>query len=126
MIANGITLITDARNLQNLAMYRNSYKTAEQIAIEAAGDKGVTYTDPRYKDYSITYKMDFQNQNTYSITERYPVYDPNRQQMVTVETVKSLSNMGTNIKMDRAEFFNEFAPQLEYSQNEERRKYERK
>ena len=126
MIANGITLITDARNLQNLAMYRNSYKTAEQIAIEAAGNKGVTYTDPRYKDYSITYKMDFQNPNVYSVTERYPVYDPNRQQMVMVETIRNLSNMGTNIKMNRVQFFSEFAPQLEYSQNEERRKYERK
>jgi hypothetical protein len=46
--------------------------------------------------------------------------------MVIIDDVQNLKNMGTNIRQDRTQFFNEFAPQLEYSQNNERRQYERK
>jgi hypothetical protein len=126
ILANGITFITDASKLQNLAMFRNSYKTPEQIRIEQAGDKGVTYTDPRYKDYSITYKTDMFNPNAYTVIKKYPVYNPTTNSMVIIDDVQNLKNMGTNIRQDRTQFFNEFAPQLEYSQNNERRQYERK
>jgi len=126
ILANGITFITDAARLQNLAMFRNSYKTPEQIRIEQAGDKGVTYTDPRYKDYSITYKKDMFDPNAYAVIKRYPVYNPATNSMVIVDDVQNLKNMGTNIGQDRNQFFNQFAPQLEYSQNNERRQYERK
>jgi hypothetical protein len=126
ILANGITFITDASKLQNLAMFRNSYKTPEQIRIEQAGDKGVTYTDPRYKDYSITYKTDMFNPGAYTVIKKYPVYNPTTNSMVIIDDVQNLKNMGTNIRQDRTQFFNEFAPQLEYSQNNERRQYERK
>jgi hypothetical protein len=126
ILANGITFITDATKLQNLAMFRNSYKTPEQIRIEQAGDKGVTYTDPRYKDYSITYKTDMFDPNAYTVIKKYPVYNPTTNSMVIIDDVQNLKNMGTNIRQDRTQFFNEFAPQLEYSQNNERRQYERK
>lgn len=126
ILANGITFITDASKLQNLAMFRNSYKSPEQIRIEQAGDKGVTYTDPRYKDYSITYKTDMFNPGAYTVIKKYPVYNPTTNSMVIIDDVQNLKNMGTNIRQDRTQFFNEFAPQLEYSQNNERRQYERK
>jgi hypothetical protein len=125
ILANGLTLITDARNLQDVAMFRNSFKTVEQIRIEEAGDKGVTYTDPRYPNYSINYKTDFQNSNTYRVTERMPVYNPDTRKMETVDIVKGIVNMGTNIASNRERFFNEVAPYNEQVENSERRKYER-
>jgi hypothetical protein len=125
MLANGITVITDARNLQDIAIYRNSYRTPEQIRIEKSGDKGVSYKDPLRPNYEINFKTDNTNPNLYSITTTFPVYDPQQRKMVLAQNVENLSNMGTNIRMHREKFFSEFARDNDMTENELRRRYER-
>jgi hypothetical protein len=124
ILTNGITVVTNAEKLQNVTMYKNSFKTAEQIRIETAGPEGVTYKDPRYPNYDVNFKIDPINPNTYTITQKFEQYDPNLKKMVQMENVKHLSNMGTNIKDFRSKFFNEFALQNDYQQNQIRRQYE--
>lgn len=123
ILANGITVITDAEKLQNVSMYRNSYRTAEEIRIERAGGNGVTYTDPRYPGYSLNFKSNPLTPGTMSVKQTFQMYDPNSQQMVSVESVKNLSNMGTNIRSFRNNFFNEDALKQEEANNKLRKQY---
>ena len=58
-----------------------------------------------------------------SITQTFQMYDPNSQQMVSVESVKNLSNMGTNIRSFRNNFFNEDALKQEEANNKLRKQY---
>jgi hypothetical protein len=124
ILANGITVITDASKLQNIALYRNSYRTAEQIRIEAAGGEGVTYDDPRYPGFSLNFRTDPLEPGTMSVTQRFMMYDPNTGKMVQDQNVENLSNMGTNIKEFRNNYFTTFVRQHLASQNDLRRQYE--
>lgn len=125
ILANGITVITSADKLQGVSIYRNSYKTAEQLRIEAAGGEGVTYNDPRFPGYSLNFKTNPLAPNTLSVTQTYMQYDPVSKQMVQQESVRNLSNMGTNIRDFRNRYFTDFARQNSAAQNNERRQYER-
>ena len=124
ILANGITIITDASKLQNISLYRNSYRTAEQIRIEAAGGEGVTYDDPRYPGFSLNFKTNPLEPGTMSVTQKFMMYDPNTGKMVQDENVKNLSNMGTNIKEFRNKYFTVFVTQHLTNQNNLRRQYE--
>jgi len=126
ILTNGIAVITDATKLQGVSIYRNSYKTAEQLRIDAAGGEGVTYNDPRFPGYSLNFKTNPLSPNTLSVTQTYMQYDPVSKQMVQQESVRNLSNMGTNIRDFRTRYFTDFAKQNSVTQNNERRQYERK
>jgi hypothetical protein len=123
MLANGISVITDASKLQGISIYRNSYKTAEQIRIESAGGDGVTYEDPRFPGYNVNFKTNRLAPSTLTVTQTFAQYDPNTKKMIQMENVENLSNMGTNIKDFRNRYFNEFAIQHQALQNNTRRQY---
>jgi hypothetical protein len=123
MLANGISVITDASKLQGISIYKNSYKTAEQIRIESAGGEGVTYEDPRFPGYNVNFKTNRLAPSTLTVIQTFPQYDPNTKKMIQMENVENLSNMGTNIKDFRNRYFNEFAIQHQALQNNTRRKY---
>lgn len=126
ILSNGLTVITDATKLQGISIYRNSYKTPEQLRIENARGEGVTYNDPRYPGYSLNFKTNPLTPNTLSVTQTYMQYDPVSKQMLQQESVTNLSNMGTNIRNFRNRYFTDFAKQNSEKQNDKRRQYERK
>ena len=58
-----------------------------------------------------------------SVKQTFLMYDPNIQQMVSVEAVQNLSNMGTNIRSFRDNFFNVNALKQEEANNKLRKQY---
>lgn len=126
MLKNGITIITDAKNLSNVTIFKNSYKTPEQIRIEKAGGDGVTYDDPRYPGYSINYKINPLEPSQITVTSTFQEYDPNSKKMVQLQDVDNMANMGNNLVSHRQRFFNEFAVSQQYRVNQLRRQYERR
>ena len=119
-LKNGITIVTSAKNLADVALYRNSYKSVEQIRIEKAGKAGVTYTDPTLPDYTINYKMDPVDKENMIVTQTYPQYMGNNQYQI-VNNVTRLANQGANIKAYRDKFFKENAVKIAERQEESRR-----
>lgn len=126
MLKNGITIITDAKNLSGVTMFKNSYKTPEQIRIEKSGDEGVTYTDPTLPGFSVNYKMNPLNPSMMKVTTTFPTYDPNSGTIVSKTSVDPLANMGANLVGHRQRFFNEWAVSQQITVNNQRRQYERK
>jgi len=123
VLANGITIITDANNLSNLTMFKNSFKSREMINIERAGGEGVTYTDPRLPGYSLNYKM--APGGNISVESVFATYDPNLKKVVFDKDIDNLSNMGVNLRAHRDAYFNNFAMQNQISVNQTRRQYGR-
>jgi len=121
-LQNGITIVTSAKNLADVALYRNSYQTTEQIRIEKAGKTGVDYTDPTLPGYKLNYRMDPGDNQNMIVTQTYPQYMGNNQYEL-VNSVTRLSNQGTNIKYYRDKFFKETAYQIAARQEELRRTY---
>ena len=126
MVKNGITIITDAKNLAGVTMFKNSYKTPEQIRIDKAGGDGVTYTDPRYPGYSINYKTNPLEPSQVTVTSMFQEYDPNSKKTVQMSDVDNMANMGNNLVSHRERFFNEWAVSQQYRVNQLRRQYERR
>lgn len=124
VLKNGITIITDANNLLNLTMFKNSFKSRELINIERAGSEGVTYTDPRLPGYSVNYKMG--TGNNIVVEQAFASYDPNKGKVVFDKDIDNLSNMGVNLRAHREAYFNNFAMQNQISVNQTRRQYGRK
>jgi len=125
MIKNGITIITDAKNLSNVTLFKNSYKTPEQIRIERSGGEGVTYTDPTVPGFSVNYKINTLNPSALKVTTTFPTYDPNTKSIVYKQQVDPLTNMGVNLVDHRQRFFNEWAVSQQGTVNNQRRQYER-
>ena len=123
ILTNGITVITDASKLQNISLYRNSYRTAEEIRIAQAGGEGVTYEDPRYPGYSVNFTTNPLKDNI-KVTRTFQTYNPNTGQMERFQDVENLSNMGVNIRSFRNNFFNIQVPQIQQKSNQLRRQYE--
>lgn len=121
-LKNGITVITNAKNLSNVSLYKNSYQTTEQIRIEKAGKTGVTYTDPTLPGYKINYRVDPGDNKNMIVTQTYPQY-MGEGQYELVNSVTRLANQGTNIKYYRDRFFKETAYQIAARQEELRRTY---
>ena len=121
VLKNGITIITDANNLSNLTMFKNSFKSREMINIERAGGEGVTYTDPRLPGYSVNYKMG--NGGNIVVESVFASYDPNKGKVVFDRDIDNLSNMGVNLRAHRDAYFNNFAMQNQISVNQTRRQY---
>jgi hypothetical protein len=105
VLKNGITLITDAKNLLNVELYKNSFKTVEQIRIEAAGDKGVEYKDPLFPNFSLKYTRNKMDPSTMTVQAQWPEYVGPGKEPEMMTLTKSLSNQGTNIRKFRDEFF---------------------
>jgi len=105
VLKNGITLITDAKNLLNVELYKNSFKTVEQIRIEAAGDKGVEYKDPLFPNFSLKYTRNKMDPSTMTVQAQWPEYVGPGKEPEIMTLTKSLSNQGTNIRKFRDEFF---------------------
>lgn len=119
-LQNGITIITSAKNLANVALYKNSFKSTEQIRIEKAGKAGVTYTDPTLPDYTINYKIDPVDKENMIVTQTWPQYMGNNKYQI-VNSVTHLANQGANIKAYRDRFFKEIAIKTAAKQEELRR-----
>jgi hypothetical protein len=125
MLTNGITIITDAKNLSSVTLFKNSYKTPEQIRIERSGGEGVTYTDPTVPGFSVNYKVNTLNPSSLKVTTTFPTYDPNTKSIVYKTQVDPLTNMGVNLVDHRQRFFNEWAVSQQGTVNNQRRQYER-
>jgi hypothetical protein len=106
MLQNGITVITDSKNLAGVSMYRNSYKSPEQIRVEAAGGQGVTYTDPTLPGISLNYRVNPLEPSKVIVTTSYNQYMGPGVEPKKVDLVTSLSNQGTYLKTNREKFFN--------------------
>jgi hypothetical protein len=130
MLKNGISIITDAQNLANVSMFKNSFKSAEQIRIEKAGSRGVTYTDPTLPGISLNYKIDPIDPSKIVVTTSYQQYMGPGQDSKTVTLVAPLSNQGANLKYNREKFFTGDAsssdldgPKIQQLMNQQRREY---
>lgn len=120
-LKNGITVITNAKNIANSSLYKNSFQTTEQIRIEKAGKNGVTYSDPTVPGITLNYRIDPGDDKTIVVTQKWPQYDPNTNETKVVTAVTRLANQGSNIKFARKEFFTVDAPKLAARQEELRR-----
>ena len=130
MLQNGITVITDAKNLSGLSMYKNSFKTPEQIRIEKAGGTGITYSDPTLPGIELNYKLNPVDPSKIIVTTSYNQYMGPGLEPKRVELVTSLSNQGANLKMNRENFFvgnpsskDLDGPKIQQIQNQTRRQY---
>jgi hypothetical protein len=130
MLKNGITIVTDARNLSGLSMYRNSFKTPEQLRIEKAGGEGVTYTDPTLPGIELNYKMNPVDQSKIIVTTSYDQYMGPGVERQRINLVTSLSNQGANLKTNRENFFvgdpssgDIDGPKIQKMQNQSRKQY---
>jgi hypothetical protein len=104
-LQNGISVITDAKNLASVSLYRNSFKTSEQVRVEKAGAGGVTYTDPLYPGYSINYSIPAYSSDRLTVKTSYPQYQgPGVAPKIVVMT-ETLANQGTNLLKFRENFF---------------------
>jgi hypothetical protein len=104
-LQNGITVITDAKNLASVSLYRNSFKTTEQIRIEKAGGDGVTYTDPLYPGYSINYSIPAYASDKMTAKVSYPQYQGPGLAPKIVTMTETLANQGINLVKFRENFF---------------------
>jgi hypothetical protein len=104
-LQNGISVITDSKNLASVSLYRNSFKTSEQIRIEKAGAGGVTYTDPLYPNFSINYSMPSYASDKMTVKTSYPQYQGPGVQPKIVTMTETLANQGTNLLKFRENFF---------------------
>jgi hypothetical protein len=112
LVTNGLTVITDAKNLQSTTLYRNSYASPEQMRVKRAGSKGVTYKDPRYPSYNLNMKLDPSDNSRLLVTTSFLNYDGPEKGYSTSQNVTPLANMGYNIKTFRDNWFNETVPYL--------------
>ena len=106
-LKNGITVITDATKMQNVSLIKNAYQSPEQVVIENAGGKGVTYEHPFYPGIKLNYRVNDLNKNTLAVTTSYPAYTGPGQEPQVVTQTTLLSNQGKNIEAFRSNFFSD-------------------
>lgn len=104
-LQNGISVITDAKNLASVSLYRNSFKTSEQVRIEKAGDKGVTYTDPLYPGFSLNYTVPAYASDKMTVVASFPQYQGPGVAPKIVTMTETLANQGVNLVKFRENFF---------------------
>lgn len=105
LVTNGLSIILDADKLAHTTLYKHSFMTPEQVTIQNAGAKGVTYKHPMYSDYSINFKM--VGDNAVEVSQTYPIYNGPGQKDLKHTTRDIMSLQTLNVQYARNKFFTE-------------------
>jgi len=110
LIANGLTIIGKSSNFVGTDLYNNAFMDPVQSRVRAqyALDKsGVTYTNPYYDDYSISFTQ-LENGNI-EYKQTVPMWNPNINDYVSVTASDVLSGQGLQLQNFRNNFWAQVA-----------------
>lgn len=116
LLSNGLSIILNADKLANTTLYKNSFMSPQQIAVQNSGAKGITYKHPMYTDYSINFKMT--GDDGVVVTQSYPVYQGpgQKDKIYTQKDIISLQTL--NVQLARDRFFKESAVNNDYANSQ--------
>jgi hypothetical protein len=110
LIANGLTIIGKSSNFVGTDLYNNAFidPVESRVRAQYAIDKsGVTYANPYYDGYSISFTQLDGGQIQYEQT--VPMWDPNRNAYVSVKAGDILSGQGLQLQNFRNNFWGQVA-----------------
>jgi hypothetical protein len=110
LIANGLTIMGKSSEFVGTDLYNNSFNDPVENRVRAqyAIDKsGVTYTNPYYDGYAISFSQLPGGQIQYQQT--VPMWDPNKNAYVSVSASDMLSGQGLQLQKFRDNFWSQVA-----------------
>ena len=112
LLSNGLSIILNADKLANTTLYKNSFMSPQQVAVQNSGAKGITYKHPMYTDYAINFKMT--GDDGVIVTQSFPIYQGpgQKDKIYTQKDIISLQTL--NVQLARDRFFKESAVNNDY------------
>ena len=100
IITNGISLITNSKNLDKTTIYQQTFKSPLQTYIDNEKN-GYTYVDPIDDNFSITIKKNEIGTGDYTIKNNYRLWDPLTNQYKSEHTFNNISTFGSELEGHR-------------------------
>jgi hypothetical protein len=110
LVANGLTIMGKSSNFVGTDLYNNAFIDPVESRVRAQyaiNKSGVTYTNPYYDGYSISFTQLDGGQIQYEQT--VPMWDPNRNAYVSVKAGDILSGQGLQLQSFRNNFWGQVA-----------------
>jgi hypothetical protein len=105
ILENGISYITDSKNMTN-SMYKNSFQSPLQSYVDYYGK--YTYSDPANPNYKMSITKNNLGTGDYTVTNGYPLWDPNEGKYKYNKISDNLTTFGTNLESGRQMIINQF------------------
>lgn len=105
ILQNGLSYITDSKNMTN-SMYKSSFQSPLQSYVDYYGK--YTYSDPTNPNYKMSITKNNLGTGDYTVTNGYPLWDPNEGKYKYNKISDNLTTFGTNLESGREMIINQF------------------
>lgn len=121
ILKNGLSIITNSNNLKN-PLYEENFKDPLAITVDNSPNQTYTYTDPFDTRYQFQIQKNMLGTGDYSITTKYPVWDPNIGDFRDMSTTDNTLTAGNNLSNMRLQTLQQGWPTIR-QMNEQNMQY---
>ncbi len=121
ILQNGLSIITNSNNLKN-PLYEENFKDPLAITVDNSPNQTYTYTDPFDTRYQFQIQKNMLGTGDYSITTKYPVWDPNIGDFRDMSTTDNTLTAGNNLSNMRLQTLQQGWPTIR-QMNEQNMQY---